>query len=783
MSPEKQPPEDVHPVLGVFPIGFLVGGLLALARVAFEHRAAAATQSDEEVLGFRLLAQAERWPDVLSEALIAGVVSAVVLAFGMSSRSLATKAMVLIVPAIAITAFMTGFPDGTPGFGVGTIAASIGLTLFAYGLARIPFAGKIPLVLGALVGIGLPLAAAHWVKTRQTGMPMRVVLIDLVAQPDLLNTVTYRAGAEPTPGIITPIVDQQSDTGDKPSLILPPNASQEFVVPAYGDGSRLVAAAGADLSVLKNFPQGIEVEYRVRIGGIVKWSTRRIHKPMAPGSWDTSSMQWQHVESGGERGLQVRAGQVVRFETELVGGIAAESLDASKLKLGFGGVMLIRTGRAPRAIPAPSAPNIVFIVMDTLRKDRVGCYGYDRETTPNIDALSRDGMRFDDAYTTSSWTWPSTASLMTGLSPDAHGVKSSESCTLSQRHRTLAEALQERGYTTAAFVGNPIVEPNRYFDQGFETFDVEVPVFRPSDKVVPQAIEWLRRHAPLRFFLYLHLVDPHTPHTPHLEEAARLGLGSAPADWPEGGLDRVPYDRPPSPETREYIDALYDASVATGDRWVGEVLAEIEALGLTESTIICFTTDHGEELFDHGSHGHGHAVWPELVQAPLILKGPGIPNEVRRGVVSNRFVPQTLAILAGAEFAPFGGSLNLVKDLLPDEALFETSKGVWGTARHQEIFGLRSSAFVTHWRATAIDAREVAESNMRRFDSLRDPGEQIDLINVSGIEGREAVGRIQNMVEEAREERPSLILGVGEGGQATLNDIGYGPDGRRVDKD
>ena len=104
----------------------------------------------------------------------------------------------------------------------------------------------------------------------------------------------------------------------------------------------------------------------------------------------------------------------------------------------------------------------------------------------------------------------------------------------------------------------------------------------------------------MRFFLYLHLVDPHTPHRPHPAEAARLELPSPPAGWPERGLDGVPSDPAPTPEISEYSSQLYDASVATGDRWFGVLLDELDRLDLSTRTIVVFTSDHGEELFEHG---------------------------------------------------------------------------------------------------------------------------------------------------------------------------------------
>lgn len=769
------PPADIHPVLGVFPTGLIAGGLLAVARVALERSSAIAMGQDPEGVGFRLLSQATRWPELLGEAMIAGVVSALVLTYAMAGRHLPSIAFGVVVSGVAFVAFMTGYPEPLPGFSAGSLGAAAGIALIAFVLARIPFAGPWPLAFAALVGFGLPFAGAEYVKRTQVGMPVRSVIVDLVAAPDLLRTLAERPDAPMEPGVIAPSVDQRTDTGDKPCLIMPPPASQEFVVPNHAEGSRLETAVGADGSLFQHIPGGVDVEYRIFLDGELAWSTRYAHRPVDPTdrTFDTTGLAWRHVEEGGQLGLPLRAGQTVRFETELVGDSAGNDYDGKHLRLGFGGAFLVRSGRIPRTVAQRSAPNIVYIVMDTLRADRVGCYGYDRDTTPNIDRLASRGLRFTDAYSTSSWTWPSTASLLTGLPPDAHGVRSSAACTLNQRIDTLAEALQARGYTTAAFVGNPIVEPARYFDQGFESFDVEVPVFRMSDDVVPKALDWLEKHAPLRFFMYLHLVDPHTPHRPSPTEIERLGMAPKPADWPERGLDGVSHTDSPNSITRAYVDDLYDASVATGDFWVGQVLEKIEQLGLSESTIICFTTDHGEELFDHGTHGHGHNIWSELVRSPLIIAGPDVTPGVRRGAVSNRYVPTTLARMAGANLQPFGLPVDLVLDPTPDVALFETTKGVWGTARYQELYGLRLAGEVLHWRGSGLKPDQITASDMRIFDVLADPGQKKDLITIMESDARDAVRTLQEKIEEARESLPPLVLGVGEQGRGVLSDIGY----------
>jgi len=780
---------ESNTLLEVFPGAFLLGGLGALVGGALRV-AAVPSHLGEEARSLERVALAVGWVDVLAEALFASTVALLMLSAGSRSGQRSVRLGVTSVAFLVMLTYVSGFPAGNVGFGAASVSAALALVGGALLINLIRFRGRVALVVGVLLGVVPVWRLAARVEARAPGIPVRVVLYDLVAAPDLFETVNGRADAAPGPGVLTPAVDQQTDTGDKPALILPPPAAQVMTVPASAGAVRLMAAVGADGSVVQRMPRALEalrVRYRILVDDTEAWSEVVEHRRMPPGVWDPSVFQWRHVAGADGAGLPVLGGQTIRFETALLWETEAErelveGLGGEALQLGFGGVTLEKEFREPRRLATPEAPNIVYVVMDTLRRDRIGVYGYDRPTTPRLDAFARDGLVFDDAYTTSSWTWPSTASLLTGRLPESHGVKSSKACTLSQRLPTLAEALQARGYSTAAFVGNPIVEPNRYFDQGFETFSVEVPKFRMSDEVVPAALDWLEVHAPVRFFLYLHLVDPHTPHRPHPAEAARLELPLPPAGWPERGLDGVPSEPAPGPAIRDYSSQLYDASVATGDRWFGEVLDALHRLDLTERTIVVFTSDHGEELFDHGRHGHGHEVYDELVRAPLVMRGPGIPTDRRFGVVSNRHIPTTLATLAGATLRTPGLQIQLVDDQLADEALYETTKGVWGTARYQQLFGLRRGSTSTHWRVVPtpedpLGVSPAAEGNLRVFDVVGDAAQLRDLAGMRPARDEEGERRIRELVEEAAESRPPLVLGVGAQGQQQLEQIGYA-DGR-----
>ena len=328
---------------------------------------------------------------------------------------------------------------------------------------------------------------------------------------------------------------------------------------------------------------------------------------------------------------------------------------------------------------------------------------------------------------------------------------SNESCTLGLELDSLAEVLQQRGYTTGAFSCNPLISVERSFDQGFESFDHDRQDFRMTDEVAGDIVEWLRAHRGVRFFLYLHLADPHTPHRPHREEVERLGF-VAPDDFPTSrevmgqtvpsdGMDvyndllirsGADYQEVVPPAHQRWIEERYDASVATGDRWLGHIFAELEALGLTETTVIAFTSDHGEELFEHGQLEHGHTVHREVTHVPLILAGPGLPAGRRvPGVVSNRHVAPTLARFGGARLPAaeaFDALFLLDVPAGPVEdaagsAVYQTLKGNWGSERKQDLYGIREGDWVLHWRKD----EELGPEDTRLYDLSLDPGETTDL--------------------------------------------------------
>lgn len=274
------------------------------------------------------------------------------------------------------------------------------------------------------------------------------------------------------------------------------------------------------------------------------------------------------------------------------------------LVAGGAGWFLVR----PRSIEARPV-NIVIISLDTCRADHLSCYGFPRETTPNIDNVAREGLLFENAISPVPMTLPAHASLLTGTIPPYHGVHGNISYRLRDSNVTLAELLREHGYTTGAVVASFVLDPQFGLAQGFDFYDARFESHpsssnilsqRPGGEVSDVAEAWLEQHADDRFFLFVHYYDPHFPYDP-----------------PEPFASRFP---PPH---------RYAGEVAYADRCVGRVIDKLKTLGLYDSTMIIITADHGEGQEEHGEATHGYFVYHSTTKVPLIIKLPN-RTEARR---------------------------------------------------------------------------------------------------------------------------------------------------------
>lgn len=271
---------------------------------------------------------------------------------------------------------------------------------------------------------------------------------------------------------------------------------------------------------------------------------------------------------------------------------------------------------APPLQKAPRPRNVVLITIDTLRADHLGCYGYERATSPVIDKLASQGFRFERAFAQRSVTWPSLASIMTSRYPSGHGVRYN-GMPMSPDLTPLAETLSDAGYRCAAFFSPHL---KRQLWEGFETREDG-----PDEAITRRAIEWLGSRGEGPFFLWLHYRGPHVPYAP--PEPFRTQFAE-PYDGPITG-ERVWIDaltlqtRTLTEAELRYVVSLYDGEVAAVDHEVGRVLGALDGQGLSEETLVVFTSDHGEDLYEHNRYFyHQASIYDSSLRIPLIMRYP-----------------------------------------------------------------------------------------------------------------------------------------------------------------
>jgi arylsulfatase A-like enzyme/Tfp pilus assembly protein PilF len=319
--------------------------------------------------------------------------------------------------------------------------------------------------------------------------------------------------------------------------------------------------------------------------------------------------------------------------------------------------LLIFTSGSLCAQPTPKA-NVVMITLDTVRADRLGCYGYRAAETSHIDSLARAAARFTRAYTPVPITLPAHASLFTGLFPMATGIHDFSGNVLRPDAVTLAKVLRSHGYATAAFVASAVLDSRFGLNQGFDTYSDHFEfsrldeasldrMERPGNLVVDEALDWLKRSARRPFFLWVHLYDPHHPYTP------------------------------PEPYANRHRGRPYDGEIAFADTQVGRLLAVLRQQGIFEKALIVVAGDHGESLGEHGEETHGFFLYNSTLHVPLIVKVPGAAARVIENEVSLADVMPTVlqalrlpvpravqgrGLLSAIQGKPLTGSSNLLAE-------------------------------------------------------------------------------------------------------------------------
>ena len=330
---------------------------------------------------------------------------------------------------------------------------------------------------------------------------------------------------------------------------------------------------------------------------------------------------------------------------------------------------------------APPRFNVLVMLVDTLRADHLGAYGYDRAVSPAIDRLASEGVLFESCIASSSWTRPSTSSLLTGMFPMGHNQTQLFS-VLPPGSRLMPDAMGEYGYRTAFLAANTQISRGYGFAQDVDfyhgpgtghncsffafihavnqvlqkKFKIEAfsvtSLFHairgwtgmPAELKLEAAdlnrdfLDWLGNGDEGPFFAYMHYMEPHAPYRPEAPFDTRFvdpGYNGPRLDEPPatvGKKEIPPLSREPPLDAAQtaYLTSQYDGEVATVDRAIGSLLDTLRERGLYDNTLVVFTADHGEMFYDHGAWKHGHSLYQELIRIPLIMKFPG-PHSARRG--------------------------------------------------------------------------------------------------------------------------------------------------------
>ena len=367
-----------------------------------------------------------------------------------------------------------------------------------------------------------------------------------------------------------------------------------------------------------------------------------------------------------------------------------------------------------------SPPNIIFIVVDALRADHLSLYGYERDTTPNIDAHSSGGVVFKNAWAASSWTKPSAASYLTGLFPGMHGIGDFFDM-LSDELETMPEILGVSGYYSKAISTNNNVSADYNYDQGFNDFKFirghdykqllfphpllagRFPIllenayrwglvdgnilYGDASTLNRSVIPWLKLNHDKQFFLYLHYMEPHYPYypiRPNYSKGLRLTLNDLRTirDTRRASLKDLEKRSLLAADERrkslvETVINRYDDEIAEADRRVEELFEVFDELKLWENSLIIFTSDHGEEFFDHGMGDHGNTMYNEVIHIPLVIFFP--QGEYAGAIISEQVhlidLMPTIFDYTGifCEFNMNGASLMPL--LAGDEARFINNRG------------------------------------------------------------------------------------------------------------
>jgi choline-sulfatase len=387
-------------------------------------------------------------------------------------------------------------------------------------------------------------------------------------------------------------------------------------------------------------------------------------------------------------------------------------------------LIALTAAQATAQTPEKSAPNVVLITIDTLRADHVACYGYKQIKTPNIDSLAADGARFAAAFTPVPVTLPSHSAMLTGAYPMLSGMHDFSGNKLNSQQPTLAAVLKQAGYITGAVIGAAVLDSrfglNQGFDFYYDHFDFSRldeanldEMERPGNVVADLTLDWLGKNSQKKFFLWMHLYDPHYPY------------------------------RPPEPYSRDYADRPYDGEIAFADEQVGRLLRFLKDKGLYQNTVIVLAGDHGESLGEHGEKTHGFFIYNATMHVPLIIH---LSGKSRALVVSD---PVSLVDLMPTVLAAAGVEIPQQvqgKSLLP---VIRGEKADPERTLYAETFLPRLHFNWSELRgAENLKYHLIDAPRPELYDLAKDPGELRNLFSEKKAVGDEMRAKLAGLIRD-----------------------------------
>ncbi len=379
---------------------------------------------------------------------------------------------------------------------------------------------------------------------------------------------------------------------------------------------------------------------------------------------------------------------------------------------------------------APEDGEVVLVLLiDTLRRDALGCYGREGADTPRMDQLSAEGIRFEQAISSSGWTLPAVASLLTGTWPSLHKATGhiTRMTPITEDLPVAAQVFKDGGYKTLGFVNAAFLSPLLGLGRGFDVFDHQHAYnkeIRRADETVDAALGAIHDAPGEKLFVLVHLFDAHLDYDapPPYRYQFTDGRETPPAPLPMRAVRAL--GKHPAQVDADYVRELYQGEVAFMDRAVGRLVDGLKELGVWDSTTFVLTSDHGEEFWDHDDFEHGHTLYDELIRVPLIVRLPGaeaagqvVDDQVRvLDVMPTLFERAGLATpvsFEGRSLAPlFTGQPDAPRIAFSQGTLYGSDRLSWRTERYHFI----------------LDRAADAARPFELYDWTVDPAEQHDLV-------------------------------------------------------